>query len=114
LPETSVDSRTLSKIFQLVQNNNTKLENVLKKQDDLEMMIDAQDIKINEVLSKLEKTNKYEIVEGKGKEKGKGKKIKDEFYQVNMYFSSLFFCLWCLFSITNYLCITGCGSKISI
>ena len=73
-------------MFQLVQSNNAKLENILKKQDSLEIKFNAQDDKINEILSKFDGVSK-ESEKGKGKEK----KSRNEFYQVNIYFLIVYF-----------------------
>ena len=59
-------------MFQLVQSNNAKLENILKKQDSLEMKFNAQDDKINKILSKFDGISK-ESGKGKGKKKEKQK-----------------------------------------
>jgi hypothetical protein len=77
----------LSKMFQLIQSNNAKLENILKKQDSLEMKFNAQDDKINEILSKFE----YGVDKERGKGKGKEKRSRNEFYQVNIYFIIVYF-----------------------
>lgn len=95
-------------MYQIVQNNNIKLENISKKQDNLEMKFNAQDDKINEILSKFEEY-------GVGKEKGKGKdkkdkKSKNEFYQVNIYFLIVYF----VYSVFNLIYITGSDTKIII
>ena len=74
----------LSKVLQLAQKNSQRLEK-------LESTVNE---KINEVLTKLEelKQSKYEDEEIKEKgRRGKGKKAKNEFYQVNIYFIIIFF-----------------------
>ena len=50
-------------------------------------MINDQNDKINEILSKLQDNAAVESIESKGKEnKGKGKRSGQEFYQVNIRF----------------------------
>ena len=70
-----------------------KLDQVVKKQDQLETMINEQKDKINEILSKLEQNN--DSVEIGGNNKGKNKKNKgkrnNEFYQVIICFIILLF-----------------------
>ena len=78
-------------MFQLVQNNNDKLEKLGRKQDKLETMFNAQNNKINEIFSEL---NRQEV--GKGKDK---KKSKNEFYQVNLYFIIISFIYQSLFQL---------------
>src|SRR5215475_10469782 len=95
--ESTIDLRILNKVLQLCQKNSAKLDQIVKKQDKLETMINEQKDKISEILSKLEQTNNPEI-RNKGKDKGKGKgkgKRGSEFYQVNICFIiNLSFCLY--------------------
>jgi len=80
--ESTVDSRSLDKVLLLCQKNSIKLDRVVKKQDQLETMINEQKDKINEILSKFEKHDDTEFENSK---KGKNKsKDKTEFYQVNI------------------------------
>ena len=82
-------------MLELCQKNNAKLESVVKKQENLEAMINEQNDKINEFLSKLQDQGDA-AVESK-RSKDKGKKNKTEFYQVNICFN-----IFLLFMPYNY------------
>lgn len=71
-------------MLQLAQKNSQRLEK-------LESTVNE---KINEVLTKLEELKQSKDEDEEIKEKGrrgKGKKAKNEFYQVNIYFIIIFF-----------------------
>jgi hypothetical protein len=71
-------------VLQLAQKNSQRLEK-------LESTVNE---KINEVLTKLEELKQSKDEDEEIKEKGrrgKGKKAKNEFYQVNIYFIIIFF-----------------------
>src|SRR6266513_3528937 len=96
----TVDSRTMNKVLQLAQKNSQRKEK-------LESTVNE---KINEVLTKLEelKQSKYEDEEIKEKGRsGKGKKAKNEFYQVNIYFIIIFLFM----PFNNLIYIIGSNSK---
>ena len=82
----------------LCQKNSAKLEQIAKKQDQLEAMIIEQRGKLDEVLSKFEEQKisaEGEISKKRGKDKGKKNKI--EFYQVNMHALLLLFFVYSIF-----------------
>jgi peptidoglycan hydrolase CwlO-like protein len=83
--EITVDSRTLSKVLQICQKNSNNLVNIAKKQEKLEAMINEQNDKINEILSKLQEQDNTAFQSKRGKDKGK--RSRSEFYQVNICFS---------------------------
>ena len=73
-------------MLQICQKNSVKLDQIAKKQERLETILNEQKDKISEILSKLEQNNNLEIAsKGKDKGKGKGKRV-NEFYQVNICF----------------------------
>ena len=82
----TVDSRSLNKVLQICQKTSVKLDQITKKQNQLEVMINEQKDKITEILSKLDQQKEgAEIGDNKGKDKLKGKgKRTNEFYQVNI------------------------------
>ena len=84
--EIPIDLRVLAKVLKTCQKNSLKLDNIVKKQEELEAMINDQNDKINEILSKLQDNAAVESVESKGKGKDKGKRSGQEFYQVNIRF----------------------------
>jgi hypothetical protein len=65
----------------LFQKNNSKLDEISKKQDKLEAMFNEQKGQISEILSKFEEREILEVKKGKDK----GKK-GNEFYHVNICF----------------------------
>lgn len=80
--EVTIDSRILNKVLLLCQKNSTKLDQISKRQDEMEAMMVEQKDKIDQILSKFEVQNNADnkVV------KDKGKKPKSEFYQVNICF----------------------------
>ena len=91
--EVTIDSRTLNKVLLLCQNNSMKLDQISKRQDEMEAMMVEQKDKIDQILSKFEVQNNADdkVV------KDKGKKSKNEFYQVNICFIINSFCLYYLY-----------------
>jgi hypothetical protein len=91
--EVSIDSRTLNKVLLLCQKNSMKLDQISKRQDEMEAMMVEQKDKIDQILSKFEVQNNADdkVV------KDKGKKSKNEFYQVNICFIINSFCLYYLY-----------------
>jgi len=59
-------------------------------------MFIAQNDKINKFFSNLDEPNKHEVEKGKGKDKGK--RSKNEFYQVNLCFIIISFVYLSLFN----------------
>ena len=91
--EVTIDSRILNKVLQLCQKNSIKLDQISKRQDEMEAIIVEQKDKIDQILSKFEaKDNADNKVV-----KDKGKKSKNEFYQVNICFIINSFCLYYLY-----------------
>ena len=95
--EVSIDLRILNKVLLICQKNSTKLDQISKRQDEMEaMMVEQREImaeqkdKIDQILSKFEVQNNADnkVV------KDKGKKTKNEFYQVNICFIINSFCLY--------------------
>ena len=95
--QTTVDSRSLKKVLIYCQKSSMQLDRIVKKQDILETMVNEQNEKIVEVLSRLEEQQKdhSEIENNKGKEKVKRK--TGEFYQVNIHFILFLFSMLYLF-----------------
>jgi len=91
--EIPIDSRTLNKVLLLCQKNSMKLDQISKRQDEMEAMMVEQKDKIDQILSKFEVQNNADdkVV------KDKGKKSKNEFYQVNICFIINSFCLYYLY-----------------
>jgi len=91
--EVPIDSRTLNKVLLLCQKNSMKLDQISKRQDEMEAMMVEQRDKIDQILSKFEVQNNADnkVV------KDKGKKSKNEFYQVNICFIINSFCLYYLY-----------------
>lgn len=91
--EVPIDSRTLNKVLLLCQKNSMKLDQISKRQDEMEAMMVEQKDKIDQILSKFEVQNNADnkVV------KDKGKKSKNEFYQVNICFIINSFCLYYLY-----------------
>jgi len=91
--EVTIDSRTLNKVLLLCQKNSMKLDQISKRQDEMEAMMVEQKDKIDQILSKFEMQNNADnkVV------KDKGKKSKNEFYQVNICFIINSFCLYYLY-----------------
>jgi hypothetical protein len=91
--EVTIDSRTLNKVLLLCQKNSMKLDQISKRQDEMEAMMVEQKDKIDQILSKFEVQNNADdkVV------KDKGKKSKNEFYQVNICFIINSFCLYYLY-----------------
>jgi hypothetical protein len=91
--EVTIDSRILNKVLLLCQKNSTKLDQISKRQDEMEAMMVEQKDKIDQILSKFEVQNNADntVV------KDKGKKSKNEFYQVNICFIINSFCLYYLY-----------------
>ena len=85
--EVTIDPRILNKVLLICQKNSTKLDQISKRQDEMEAMMVKQNDKIDQILSKIEVQNNADnkVV------KDKGKKIKNEFYQVNICFIINFF-----------------------
>jgi len=73
-------------VLKICQQNSVKLNQIVKRQDQLEELIREQNNKIDTILSKIEERGDAEIFASKGKGKDKGKKNKSEFYQVNIRF----------------------------
>src|SRR3989442_1302948 len=85
----SIDPRILNKVLLICQKNSTKLDQISKRQDEMEaMMVEQREMmaeqkdKIDQILSKFEVQNNADnkVV------KDKGKKTKNEFYQVNIFY----------------------------
>ena len=91
--EVTIDSRILNKVLLLCQKNSTKLDQISKRQDEMEAMMVEQKDKIDQILSKFEVQNNADntVI------KDKGKKSKNEFYQVNICFIINSFCLYYLY-----------------
>ena len=91
--EVTIDSHTLNKVLLLCQKNSMKLDQISKRQDEMEAMMVEQKDKIDQILSKFEVQNNADdkVV------KDKGKKSKNEFYQVNICFIINSFCLYYLY-----------------
>ena len=91
--EVPIDSRTLNKVLLFCQKNSMKLDQISKRQDEMEAMMVEQRDKIDQILSKFEVQNNADdkVV------KDKGKKSKNEFYQVNICFIINSFCLYYLY-----------------
>jgi len=85
--EVTIDPRILNKVLLICQKNSTKLDQISKRQDEMEAMMVKQNDKIDQILSKIEVQNNADnkVV------KNKGKKTKNEFYQVNICFIINFF-----------------------
>ena len=85
--EVTIDPRILNKVLLICQKNSTKLDQISKRQDEMEAMIVEKNDKIDQILSKFEVQNNADnkVV------KDKGKKTKNEFYQVNICFIIKFF-----------------------
>jgi hypothetical protein len=85
--EVTIDPRILNKVLLICQKNSTKLDQISKRQDEMEAMMVKQNDKIDQILSKIEVQNNADnkVV------KDKGKKTKNEFYQVNICFIINFF-----------------------
>ena len=86
--EVTIDPRILNKVLLICQKNSTKLDQISKRQDEMEaMMVEQREMmaeqkdKIDQILSKFEVQSNADnkVV------KDKGKKSKNEFYQVNIY-----------------------------
>src|SRR5205085_896194 len=87
--EVNIDPRILNKVLLICQKNNTKLNQISKRQNEMEaMMVEQREMmaeqkdKIYQILSKFEVQNNADnkVV------KDKGKKTKNKFYQVNICF----------------------------
>ena len=91
--EVPIDSRTLNKVLLFCQKNSMKLDQISKRQDEMVAMMVEQKDKIDQILSKFEVQNNTDdkVV------KDKGKKSKNEFYQVNICFIINSFCLYYLY-----------------
>jgi hypothetical protein len=85
--EVTIDPRILNKVLLICQKNSTKLDQISKRQDKMEAIMVEQNDKIDQILSKIEVQNN---ADNKGV-KDKGKKTKNEFYQVNICFIINFF-----------------------
>jgi hypothetical protein len=85
--EVTIDPRILNKVLLICQKNSTKLDQISKRQDEMEAMMVEKNDKIDQILSKFEVQNNADnkVV------KDKGKKTKNEFYQVNICFIINFF-----------------------
>jgi hypothetical protein len=85
--EVTIDPRILNKVLLICQKNSTKLDQISKRQDKMEVIMVEQNDKIDQILSKIEVQNNADnkVV------KDKGKKTKNEFYQVNICFIINFF-----------------------
>jgi hypothetical protein len=85
--EVTIDPRILNKVLLICQKNSTKLDQISKRQDKMEAIMVEQNDKIDQILSKIEVQNNADnkVV------KDKGKKTKNEFYQVNICFIINFF-----------------------
>jgi hypothetical protein len=85
--EVTIDLRILNKVLLICQKNSTKLDQISKRQDKMEAIMVEQNDKIDQILSKIEVQNNADnkVV------KDKGKKTKNEFYQVNICFIINFF-----------------------
>jgi hypothetical protein len=80
----------LNKVLLLCQKNSTKLDQISRRQDEMEAMMVEQKDKIDQILSKFEVQNN----EDNKVVKDKGKRSKNEFYQVNICFIINSFCLY--------------------
>lgn len=98
--EITIDSRILNKVLLVCQKNSTKLDQISRRQDEMEAMMVEQNNKIDQILSKFEVQNNAD----KKVVKDKGKKTQNEFYQVNICFIINSFCLYYLYF--NYLVLT--------
>src|SRR5204863_9328622 len=103
--EVSIDLRILNKVLLICQKNSTKLDQISKRQDEMEaMMVEQREMmaeqknKIDQILSKFEVQNNADnkVV------KDKGKKTKNEFYQVNICFIINSFCLYYISLVLTY------------
>ena len=85
--EVTIDLRILNKVLLICQKNSTKLNQISKRQDEMKAIMVEQNDKIDQILSKIEVQNNADnkVV------KDKGKKTKNEFYQVNICFIINFF-----------------------
>jgi hypothetical protein len=85
--EVTIDPRILNKVLLICQKNSTKLDQISKRQDEMEAIMVEKNDKIDQILSKFEVQNNADnkVV------KDKGKKTKNEFYQVNICFIINFF-----------------------
>jgi hypothetical protein len=85
--EVTIDPRILNKVLLICQKNSMKLDQISKRQDKMEAIMVEQNDKIDQILSKIEVQNNADnkVV------KDKGKKTKNEFYQVNICFIINFF-----------------------
>ena len=85
--EVTIDPRILNKVLLICQKNSMKLDQISKRQDEMEAMMVEKNDKIDQILSKFEVQNNADnkVV------KDKGKKTKNEFYQVNICFIINFF-----------------------
>src|SRR3954447_11126326 len=77
-----IDQRTLTKLVKIRQQNSTKLDQLKRKQIDLETAIKDQKTLIEEILSRLDSSSKIAHIKGKGG-KGKNQIGHTNFYQVN-------------------------------
>ena len=73
--EVPIDSRTLNKVLLFCQKNSMKLDQISKRQDEMEAMMVEQKDKIDQILSKFEVQSNADnkVV------KDKGKKSKNEY-----------------------------------
>jgi t-SNARE complex subunit (syntaxin) len=86
------------------------LDKVTKKQDKLEEMINEQNGKIDEILSKLE--GRDDAPESGKKLKDKGKMSKNEFYHVSICFNIIYFIYVIFILIINLIYFKGLDPKI--
>ena len=85
--EVTIDPRILNKVLMICQKNSTKLDQISKRQDEMEVIMVEKNDKIDQILSKFEVQNNAD----NKMVKDKGKKTKNEFYQVNICFIINFF-----------------------
>lgn len=60
--EVTIDSRMLNKVLLLCQKNSTKLDQISRRQDEMEAMMVEQKDKIDQILSKFEVQNNEDTV----------------------------------------------------
>ena len=75
--EVTIDPRILNKVLLICQKNCTKLDQISKRQDEMEAILVEKNDKIDQILSKFEVQNNADNKVVKDK---LGKKTKNEFY----------------------------------
>ena len=88
-------------MLKICQQNSVKLNQIVKRQDQLEELIREQNNKIDMLLSKIEERG--DLSKDKGKDKAK--RSGQEFYQVNIRFIVVSFVYAVVFILINFICI---------